>query len=172
MLLTLDLLVIAAVLLYSGGLLVIGAIVAPTVFRSGLSAAGDLMTTIFSRFDRVAIALVVVALVAEAVATVTRGAPMDRLRVARGALVILFAAAVGVQSGYLSPSIARLHAEGVRRYEGPRGMEFDRIHNWSSRVGKFAVSLALAASVAVLLDRQRQPSQGRDRSVDAAKTSQ
>ena len=172
MFLTLDILVIAAVLLYSGGLLVIGAIVAPTVFRSGISAAADLMTTIFTRFDRVAVALVVVALIAEAMAVAMRGAPLDRLRIARGALVILFAAAVGVQSGYLSPSIARMHHEGVRRYEGPRGVEFDRIHNWSSRVGKLAVSLALAATVAVLLDRQRQPSQGRDRSVDAAKTSQ
>jgi len=115
---------------------------------------------------------VVVALIAEAVAVAMRGAPLDRLRIARGALVILFAAAVGVQSGYLSPSIARMHQEGVRRYEGPRGMEFDRVHNWSSRVGKLAVLLALAATAAVLLDRQRQPSQGRDRSVDAAKTSQ
>jgi hypothetical protein len=172
MLLALDVIVIAAVLMYSGGLLAIGAIVAPTVFRSGISAAADLMTTIFTRFDRVAVALVVLALIAEAVSVAMRGAPLDRLRIARGALVILFSLSVGVQSGYLSPTIARLHTEGVRRYEGPRGIEFDRVHNWSSRVGKVAVSLAIAAVVAVLLDRARQESRSGDRSVDAAKTSQ
>jgi hypothetical protein len=120
----------------------------------------------------VAVALVVLALIAEAVSVAMRGAPLDRLRIARGALVILFSLSVGVQSGYLSPTIARLHTEGVRRYEGPRGIEFDRVHNWSSRVGKVAVSLAIAAVVAVLLDRVRQESRSGDRSVDAAKTSQ
>ena len=168
----LDVLIVAALLMYSGGLLVMGAIVAPTVFRSGIASAADLMTTIFARFDRVAFALVLLALLGEAISTILRGSPMDRLRIARGALVVLFAVAVGVQSGHLSPSIARMHAEGVRRYEGPRGMEFDRVHNWSSRVGKVAVTLAIAATVAVLLDRSRQASQSRDRSVDAAKTVQ
>ena len=169
MLLALDVILIAAVLLYGGGL---RAIVAPTIFRSGISAAADLMTTIFTRFDRVAVALVIVALIAEGVSVALRGAPMDRLRIARGALVVLFALSVGVQSGYLSPTIARMHAEGVRRYEGERGQAFDRVHNWSSRVGKVAVTLAIAATVAVLLDRSKQALRTRDRSVDAAKTSQ
>jgi hypothetical protein len=130
------------------------------------------MTTIFTRFDRVAIALALLALVAEAVAIAMRPGPLDRLRIARGALVVLFAVTVGVQSGYLSPRITRMHQEGVRRYEGPRGMQFDRIHTWSSRFGKLAVTLALAATVAVLRDRNRQLSPECDRIVDGVKTSQ
>jgi hypothetical protein len=172
MLFGLDVVLIVSVLFYSGGLLALGAVVAPLVFRSGISGAADLMTSIFTRFDKVAIALVLVALATEAVSVVVRGGPMTRLRVARGALVVLFSLGVAVQSGVLSPTIARLHAEGVQRYVGPRGMEFDRIHNWSSRVGKLTVSLAIAAVVAVLLERRTAVSPARDRSVDAANRSQ
>lgn len=172
MLLALDVVVLVSVLAYSGGLLALGAIVAPAVFRSGLAGAADLMTTIFTRFDRVAIALCVLALLGEAASVTLRGGPMTRPRIARGALVVLFALGVATQSGYLSPKIARMHSEGVQRNVGEAGAEFDRTHNWSSRVGKLTVSLAIAAVVAVLVDRRANSSPPRDRSVDAADTSQ
>jgi hypothetical protein len=152
-LLALDLIVMTSVLAYSGGLLALGAIVAPTVFRSGISGAADVMTTIFTRFDRVAIALVLTGLTAEAISVAVRGGPLSRLRVARGALLVLFSLAVAGQSGVLSPTIARMHREGVVRNVGARGAEFDRVHQWSSRVGKLAVLLALGVVAAALADR-------------------
>jgi hypothetical protein len=167
-LLALDLLALTAVLAYSGGLLALGAIVAPTVFRSGIAGAADVMTTIFTRFDRVAIALVLSGLTAEALSVALRGGPLSRVRIARGALIVLFSLTVAVQSGALSPTIARMHREGVTRNVGPRGAEFDRVHQWSSRVGKLAVLLALAFVAATLLDRSASRNHGDGSRVDAA----
>jgi hypothetical protein len=172
MLLVLDVVLVLSMLLYSGGLLALGAIVAPVVFRSGLSGAADVMTSIFTRFDRLAVALCVVALLAEAISLAIGGTPLARARIVRGVLVVLFALGVGAQSGVLSPTIARMHAEGVQRHVGPRGQAFDRVHNWSSRVGKITVSLAIAAATMVLAERGARLSRDRDRSIDAVKTLQ
>src|SRR5688572_13404979 len=56
-----------ALALWLGGLVVLGAIVAPTVFRIvPAPTSADAMTVVFRRFDVIAIAAGVVALVSEA----------------------------------------------------------------------------------------------------------
>ncbi|MDP3279263.1 MAG: DUF4149 domain-containing protein [Deltaproteobacteria bacterium] len=162
LLLALDLIVVASTLLYAGAIGALGAIVAPVVFRSGISSAADLMTTIFGRFDRVAGALALVALLAEFAALMRRrsettGSKQSRLNHVRSALVAVFSLTVAIQAAVLSPGIAALHREGVQRGVGPRGATFDRMHRASSSVGKLAVLSALAIAALALKNRSRDP---------------
>jgi len=150
-----DALVVIAALLWAGGLLVLGAIVAPTVFRTGTPNAADLMQTVFSRFDRVAIAAASVILIAEAASWLTRQPMARNDRIMRLVLVILLAACAGVQAGLLTPNLVRLFGQGARRGVGELGARFDRIHRASEWVGKASVFCALALAAFVVRSRGR-----------------
>jgi hypothetical protein len=153
--LALDALVVLAALVWAGGLLVLGAIVAPTVFGSGDPHAADVMTAIFSRFDRVAVVCAALVLVGEA-ASLAVGRPMHTsARVTRIALALALAVLAGVQAGYLTPTIAALHEQGVVRGVGALGARFDRIHHASETVGKLTVLAAMAFAVSVFDSRRR-----------------
>jgi putative copper export protein len=118
-----------------GGLLVLGAIVAPVVFHTvPAPTSADAMTIVFRRFDGVAMACGAVLAVAEVVRVRTSG--VDR-RVATRVALAAVAVAVGLVMGlWVSPEIARLHELGAIRGLDPLGERLDAVHNWATRLGK------------------------------------
>lgn len=120
-----------AVAVWLGGLLVLGAVVAPTVFRNVPAPyAADAMTLVFRRFDRVALVASGVAIVAEA------------LRARRSpalALLVVAAALAAVEAIHFSPAIEALHRGGAVRGLGAAGAELDSIHHWAERLAKAEV---------------------------------
>lgn len=148
--LAVDTLVLVACLAWAGGLFTVGAVTAPTVFRSGIPQAGDLMATVFQRFDRVAVGLAVLVLVLEGAALITHRETSGRLRAARLVAALGMALSVGLQAAYFTPTIARLHQSGVH----PGDAAFDRVHRASSLGGRAGVIAALALAVAVVHGRR------------------
>src|SRR5437879_1887369 len=87
-----------ALAVWAGGLLALGAVVAPIVFRVvPAPTSADAMTLVFRRFDVVAITCAAIALVAEASFAV-RGGRVTRLDVVRG-LTVAFAAGLAIAVG-------------------------------------------------------------------------
>lgn len=145
----LDAVALIAIAVWLGGYATLGAVVAPLVF--GMVPApwsADAMTAVFRRFDSVAIACAVVALLAEAGHALLRARPIARLDIARASLVAGAAALAIVMATVLSPHIARLHEDGAVRGSGPLGVELDEVHHTAERVAKTELAL-LAASIAL-----------------------
>lgn len=144
-----------AIALWAGGLTVLGAIVAPTVF--GIVPAptsADAMTVVFGRFDRVAMACAAVALVAEGMlARAGKSTRLDMLRAA--ALVAAGGLAIAI-GAWLSPAIAALHRAGAVRGLGPEGAELERLHGLAEQAGKGEIVLLLVV-LALLVIRLTAP---------------
>ncbi len=132
-----------ALSLWLGGLVVLGAIVAPTVFRIvPAPSSADAMTVVFRRFDVIAISASVVALVSEAIFA-TRGPKPKKLDLVR-ALAALVASAIAVIEGvWLSPAIQSLHRDGAVRGFGPDGNELERLHRLAETLAKGELLLLL-----------------------------
>jgi len=120
-----------------GGIFVLGAIVAPTVFREvAMPASADAMTHVFVSFDRLAMSAAAVVAVAEVVRMRFSDAGPTRLDVARLAAATLAGSCAIVQGLWLSPAIVNLHQRGAIRGLGELGLELERVHAWSERCGK------------------------------------
>lgn len=120
-----------------GGIFVLGAIVAPTVFREvPMPGSADAMTHVFVSFDRLAMSAAAVVAVAEVVRMRFGDAAPNRLDVARLASATLAGACAIVQGLWLSPAIVSLHQRGAIRGLGDLGLELERVHAWSERTGK------------------------------------
>jgi hypothetical protein len=133
-----------AAAVWLGGILVLGAIVAPIVFHEvPAPMSADAMTHVLLRFDKVALVALLVAAVAEAVAG--RIAP-PRAALETGRLV--FGALAGVlaviQASWLSPAIADLHAQGAIRGLGALGQALEVMHKRSELCGKTEVLFLVA----------------------------
>lgn len=140
---------VLAVALWAGGLTVLGAIVAPAVFRIvPAPASADAMTVVFGRFDRVAMACAAVALVAEATLAKS-GGRVERVDVVRAAALVVAGALAIAVGAWLSPGIAALHRAGAIRGLGEGGLALERLHRLAEAAGKG--ELALLATVVVLL---------------------
>jgi hypothetical protein len=131
-----------------GGMLVLGAIVAPVVFSivpAPLSA--DAMTVVFRRFDRIAIAGSAIVLVCEAgLATVTR-----TLRDAVRSLFAITMSALAIYEGtMLSPQIEALHRAGAIRGFGDLGIELEKAHAAAELVGKTQLAIGVAYVVLIV----------------------
>ncbi|MBX3188491.1 MAG: DUF4149 domain-containing protein [Labilithrix sp.] len=142
---------ILAIGLWAGGLVALGAVAAPIVFRVvPAPTSADAMTLVFQRFDRVAITCAAVALAAE-VAFITRGGKVTRLDVARASLLTiagLLAIAIGA---WLSPGIAELHHAGAVRGLGDGGLALERLHRLAETFAKaqlFMLVVVTALSIA------------------------
>jgi putative copper export protein len=128
-----------------GGMLVLGALVAPVVFRMvPAPTSGDAMSVVFLRFDRIAVLLGCVLLLAEA--ALTRAAPVrralrDRLRLAATLAALSFALYTAL---VLAPGIAALHAQGAVRGVGEAGLSLDRLHDRARWLGQAQALLLLA----------------------------
>ncbi len=133
-----------AIALWLGGLTVLGAIVAPTVFSSvPYPASADAMTLVFRRFDLLAMACGAAALASEAVRVGAR-VPYARVDRLRAAATVLAAALATYQGTRISPAIAALHASGVVRGVGAGGLELSHLHELAEASGKAQVALLLA----------------------------
>ena len=139
-----------------GGILVLGAIVAPIVFREvPAPTSADAMTLVFTTFDKLAMTCAAIVAVAEVVRLRIDPQKIDRVDVARLATIAIAGALAVVQGTWLSPAIVSLHASGAIRGLGPLGEKLDRIHAWSERCGK-TESLLLIVLI-VLLVRANRP---------------
>src|SRR5579859_6957127 len=82
-------LAVAAIALWLGGMLALGAIVAPAVFHIVPAPwSADAMTVVFRRFDSVAMASAAVVLAVEVGRAAAR-LPIERLDLVRGAVAVL-----------------------------------------------------------------------------------
>jgi hypothetical protein len=136
-----------ALAVWAGGLLALGAVVAPIVFRVvPAPASADAMTLVFRRFDVVAIVCAAIALVAEA-AFALRGGKVTRSDLARG-LCLVAATALAIAIGtWLSPGIADLHRGGAIRGIGEGGLALERLHHLAEGLAKAEIVLLLASFV-------------------------
>jgi hypothetical protein len=141
---------LAALAVWGGGLVTLGAIVAPAVFSIvPPPSSADAMTVVFQRFDRVAIACAVVALLTEAL-LVFRGGRIRLADVARGvAIALATCLAIGI-AVWLSPAIADLHRGGAIRGVDEGGLALHRLHRFAEALAKaelasLAVGFGLAA---------------------------
>lgn len=142
-----------AAAVWLGGILVLGAIVAPIVFHEvPAPTSADAMTRVFLRFDRVALVALLVAAVAEAVAGRV-APPRSRLETARLVFGALAGALAVVQASWLSPAIADLHAQGAIRGLGPLGEALEVIHHRSELCGKTEVLFLVGFLVLVAARR-------------------
>ena len=139
-----------------GGLVVLGAIVAPTVFHEvSMPESADAMTLVFTRFDKVAMLSAAIVAVAEVVRLRTaRPAAPTRLDLARIGVLALAGALAVIQGLWLSPTIVALHQQGAVRGLGAAGERLERFHAWSETCGK-TESLLLVALVLLIAATQR-----------------
>ena len=144
-----------ALAVWLGGLVALGALVAPLVFsRVSMPASADVMTAIFQRFDLVAMTCAAVVLATEAARAVAR-VPFARFNHLRAGVSVLAAAAAVYEGTHLSPRIATLHAEGAIRGMGPAGMELSKLHDLAELLGKTEVVLLVAVVVLQVMTATR-----------------
>jgi hypothetical protein len=137
---------VLAIALWVGGLIALGAVVAPIVFRVvPAPTSADAMTLVFGRFDRVSIACAAVALVAEAAfaaATRTRErGKATRVDLVRAAALTIAAALAIVIGAWLSPGIAELHHAGAVRGLGEAGLALEKMHRLAESLAKLELAL-------------------------------
>jgi hypothetical protein len=125
-----------AIALWLGGLLTLGALVAPVVFSMvPLPASADAMVVVFLRFDTVAMTCAALVLCAEAARRMSR-TRLPWVDVARASLSVAAAAAAVFEGTRVSPRIAELHASGAIRGLGDAGMDLSRMHDVAEACGK------------------------------------
>jgi hypothetical protein len=144
-------LALSATAVWLGGLLALGAIVAPIIFTAfpRLEAA-DAMTLVFQRFDAVALGCVVVVLGTEAARAIGRAPGASRIRkadIARMAAAAVGSVLVLTEAVWITPAIVRLHRSGAIRGLGADGQLLDRMHGLAETCGKGQVVLAIVLIV-------------------------
>jgi uncharacterized membrane protein len=147
-------LALVATSVWLGGILVLGAIVAPIVFTMvPRPEAVEAMTSVFQRFDLVAVGSVAVIVATEAWRALAgrrvfsrAGGPawIGRLDVARMLVAVVGAALVLTEAVWITPAIVNLHRHGAIRGLGADGLELDRMHGLAETCGKVQVVFALA----------------------------
>jgi uncharacterized membrane protein len=141
---------VLAIAAWAGGLVVLGAIVAPTVFRIvPAPSSADAMTVVFGKFDAVAMTSAAIALVAEATLFMKDG-KATRLDLLRGAAAVLAAVLAILVGAWLSPGIAQLHRNGAVRGFNEAGIELERLHRMAETAGKGQLLLLLIVLVLLL----------------------
>ena len=146
-----------AVSLWAGGLVTLGAIVAPLVFGIvPMPASADAMTAVFSRFNLVACACAVVVVLCEAARGLTRR-PLARLDVLRAVVASLAAALAVVEAVAITPRISALHASGAIRGVGDAGRALDSIHHAAEALAKIELSALVVALALFAATRAPRP---------------
>ena len=136
-----------AVGLWASGLLTLGAVVAPIVFRVvPAPGSADAMTLVFKRFDGIAITCAAIALVAEA-AFAIRGGRTTRADLVRGGCLVVAAGLAIAIGAWLSPAIAALHRSGAIRGLGDGGLVLERLHHLAERLAKGELLLLLVVFI-------------------------
>jgi uncharacterized membrane protein len=144
-----------------GGILALGAVVAPIVFRVVPAPTNaDAMTLIFRRFDGVAVACAVIVLVAEAARASSEHARLGGAGIVRVGMALGGSALATWQAFDLAPKIEALHRGGAVRGVGDLGAQLDAAHRLAETEAKVQVFFVAAFLVASVLSLA---SQGGDR---------
>jgi uncharacterized membrane protein len=126
---------LVAAAVWLGGIVVLGAVVAPTVFRIVHAPdSADAMTTVFLTFDKIAMSAAVVIAVTEVLRS--RMGPVRRVDLARLSTAVVASGLAFAQGLWLSPRIAELHAHGAVRNVGELGQRLESVHRMSEFCGK------------------------------------
>jgi uncharacterized membrane protein len=134
---------LVAASVWLGGLLALGAIVAPLVFTMiPRPDAADVMTLIFQRFDRVAVISAVVILSTEAWRAAGRP-KISRSDFARAATAAIAGGLAVVEALWITPAIVGLHRGGAALGLGAAGIELERMHRLAETCGKAQVAFVL-----------------------------
>ncbi len=138
-------LALTALTVWIGGLLALGAVVAPIVFHAiPFNMAADTMAVVFARYDKLAMGAAAVVLATEAarghLAATSRMTRAGLLRAVVSAVLALMAVVEGL---WVTPTIARLHAEGAVRGVGEAGAALASAHGLAEQLGKGQALLAI-----------------------------
>lgn len=130
-----------ALAVWFGGLTVLGAVVAPIVFRTvHAPTSADAMTLVFARFDAIKVGAALLALGAEA-ARIRSAECVGRLCALRGIALLLAASLAMSGATLVTPVIAELHQAGAVRLVGPEGQKLERYHRVAEGMAKAEVAL-------------------------------
>jgi hypothetical protein len=133
---------LVALTVWIGGLLALGAVVAPILFASvPYALAADTMTAVFARFDKIAMAAAAVVLATEAFRARVSGRVTvgDIVRILVSLVLVGLALTEGI---WVTPTIANLHAAGAVRGVGEAGASLASAHALAEQLGKAQVLLA------------------------------
>lgn len=144
-----------------GGILALGAFVAPALFRHfTVDEAGPVMTLIFRRYDTVLMISLVLILLGEGLRFLAEGLNTRITGWLRYGIVVLFTVITLVSLVAIHPRMEVLQKAGIQRGVGESGMAFDRLHRQSESLYKAQLLLGgillmlLAASVPVCVGKQ------------------
>jgi uncharacterized membrane protein len=127
---------IFAVALWLGGMLMLGAVVAPVVFSVvPAPTSADAMTIVFRRFDAIAISCAAIVLFSELWRVhVTK--KLSRVDVVRGAALALAGLLALYEGLVVSPRVESLHRAGAIRGSGDLGMQLESAHSLAEAISK------------------------------------
>ena len=129
-----------------GGMLALGAFVAPAVFHAfPKPEAGAVMTLIFRRYDVLLGLSAILVVLGEMISLLWE--PVRCCRWQRGIrllITFLLAGSLGIGIFSTNPQIERFQHQGVQRGVGPAGQQFDQLHHQSESLYKFGLLLAIA----------------------------
>ncbi|WP_394850641.1 DUF4149 domain-containing protein [Pendulispora brunnea] len=122
--------------IWLGGLVALGAISAPLVFRNVPAPySANAMTLVFRRFDVFAMACAAI-VVARELASVLMTPKIQRLDSARMGAALLAGALAVLEGVWISPVIEELHRAGAVRNMGDLGMKLEAFHARAESVSK------------------------------------
>lgn len=143
-----------------GGMLALGAFVAPAVFGNfPREAAGLVMTRIFRRYDAVLLVSLILVFAGETIRTVFLGSFGRWLDRVRYAVMIVLAVLTLFTVLIVHPQIESFQQAGVRRGVGEQGMAFDRLHRQSETLYKGGLALAVILLVLASIPAPRPGTQ-------------
>jgi hypothetical protein len=147
---------IAAIALWAGGLVTLGAIVAPTVFGIvPAPSSADAMTVVFRRFDMIAMTCAVLTLISEALLA-WRGGKSTRVDSVRALAVVVASGLAILEGTYLSPAIQALHRDGAIRGLNEGGVALERLHKFAETTAK-AELILLVVVLLLIVTRSTRP---------------
>jgi hypothetical protein len=127
---------ILALALWLGGMLTLGAVVAPIVFSIvPAPTSADAMTIVFRRFDAIAITSAAVILFCE-LWRVRITTKISRTDIARGASLIVAGLLALYEGLVVSPRVESLHRAGAIRGVGELGMQLESAHASAEFISK------------------------------------
>ncbi|MEO7110858.1 MAG: DUF4149 domain-containing protein [Polyangiaceae bacterium] len=135
---------IMALALWLGGMLTLGAVVAPIVFSIvPAPTSADAMTVVFRRFDAIAITSAAVVLFCE-LWRVKITPKLSRLDLARGAALMLAGVLALYEGLIVSPRVEALHRGGAIRGVGDLGLQLESAHALAESISKIEAFLLVA----------------------------
>lgn len=127
---------ILALALWLGGMLTLGAVVAPIIFSIvPMPTSADAMTVVFRRFDAIAITSAAIVLFCE-LWRVRITSNISRSDIARGVSLIVAGLLALYEGMIISPRVESLHRAGAIRGVGDLGMQLESAHKLAELLSK------------------------------------